>query len=552
MSQDNNIPDLSELYGEFISENKELLEKLSQELVRFESSPEDRDIIDSLFRFAHTVKGNAGFIGLTSLSDITHKIENVLDDLREGTLPFFPEIIDTFFKALDMADQLLQDFVSGSEEARDISGIIGKLDKLLEGPPAVPSETRPVESVEVKEAAQKIAVSQESRDSASMRVSTVRLDRMVNLVGELATGRSRLLQVSKELKDEGLSDIASYIDNIAAQLQDEVLGIRMVPVKELFSRFYRLVRDTGRSLGKDVKLLTEGEDTELDKSVIEYLYDPLVHLVRNCIGHGIESEKERVSLGKDKRGTVTLKASHEHNSIYIEVKDDGKGLDVPRIRERALEKGIINSEDARSLSDQEIANLIFFSGFSTASGVDSVSGRGVGMDVVKSNIERIGGDVRLAWEEGSGTAITVRVPLTLAIVQLFLVREGSHIFGIPMSYVDETIMIRDDSFEYINGEKICMLRHEPIPVVNLSHLFGMEKSSGVWEDKMNTVILNQMGVKAGIIIDEFMGKVETVIKPLGNFIERLASPPEGISGASILGTGEVVLVLDVPALWKGL
>lgn len=555
MSEDNNIPDLSELYGEFISENKEILEKLSQELVSFENSPGDRDLINSLFRSAHTIKGNAGFIGLTALGDLAHKIENVLDSLREGTLPFFPEIIDTFFNALDLANALLEDFISGSEEARDVSGIISKLEKLLDGPPAGPQEEPVSHIAEEKEFSRQVepaAGGQESRDSASMRVSTFRLDRMVNLVGELATGRSRLLQISNELKDEGLTEIASYIDNIAAQLQDEVLGIRMVPVKDLFSRFFRLVRDTGRSLGKEVKLVTQGEETELDKSVIEFLYDPLVHLVRNSIGHGIESESERLKLDKSGFGTITLNAYHEHNSIYIEVRDDGRGLDVDKIRQRALEKGIISSEDARNLSDHEAAKLIFFSGFSTASSVDSVSGRGVGMDVVKSNIEKIGGDVGLSWEEGAGTTITVRVPLTLAIVQLFLVREGNHLFGIPMSYVDETIMIKDESFEYIKGEKIYMLRHQPVPIVNLSDLFGMEKSSGVWGETMNTVILNQMGVKAGIIIDEFMGKVETVIKPLGNFIERLASPPEGISGASILGSGEVVLVLDVPALWKGL
>ncbi|MDH3972811.1 MAG: chemotaxis protein CheA [Deltaproteobacteria bacterium] len=555
MSEDNNIPDLSELYGEFVSENKEILEKLSKELVSFENSPGDKDIINSLFRLAHTLKGNAGFIGLTALGDISHKIENVLESLREGTLPFFPEIIDTFFDSLDLANRLLEDFISGSEEAGDISGIMSKLEKLLEGPPADFKEETAAAHVDEKDIPQQseeTAAGPEGRDSASMRVNTVRLDRMVNLVGELTAGRSRLLQISNELKNDGLSEIASYIDTIAAQLQDEVLGIRMVPVKDLFGRFYRLVRDTGRSLGKDVKLVTEGEETELDKSVIEFLYDPLVHLVRNCISHGIESEGERLKLGKSKSGTIILNAYHEHNSIYIEVRDDGNGLDVGKIKEKALEKGIVSAEDARNMNDDEAAKLIFFSGFTTASGVDSVSGRGVGMDVVKSNIEKIGGHVRLAWEEGLGTTITVRVPLTLAIVQLFLVREGMHIFGIPMSYVDETIMIPDESFEYVKGEKIYMLRHQPVPVVSLSDLFGMEKFSGLWEGTMNAVILNQMGVRAGLIIDEFMGKVETVIKPLGNFIERLASPPEGISGASILGSGELVLVLDVPALWKGL
>ena len=554
MTEDNDIPDLSELYGEFVSENKEILERLARELVTLENSPEDPDIINSLFRSAHTLKGNAGFLGLSSLGKIAHKIENILDSLRDGTLRFFPEINDVFFSALDASTLLLEDFIDGKAEERDISGIISDIESLQDG---VKEEVQAplkekIESTKVEEGAGK--GQQEERDGASMRVSTARLDKMVNLVGELATGRSRLIQISNELKNEGLIEIAAQIEMISTQLQDEVLGVRMVPVRDLFNRFYRLVRDTSRTLGKDVRLTVEGEDTELDKSVIEFLYDPLVHLIRNCIGHGIEGEEERLRLGKRGSGTISLNAYHEHNSIFIEIKDDGRGLNIADIKRKALEKGLVSSDEIASISDSEAARFIFSSGFSTAQGVDSVSGRGVGMDVVKSNIEKIGGDVRLDWEEGQGTTVMVRVPLTLAIVQLFLVREGTQVFGIPMSYVDETIMIKDGEFDYIKGQMVHMVRHRPVPILKLSELFCLkEESFGIFEPlAMNTVILNHMGMKAGIIIDEFMGKVETVIKPLGAFLESLSPPPEGISGASILGTGEVVLVLDVPTLWKGL
>lgn len=557
MTEDNNIPDLSELYGEFVSENKEILERLARELVSLESSPEDQEVINSLFRSAHTLKGNAGFLGLSSLGKIAHKIENVLDGLREGTLSFFPEINDVFFAALDVSTLLLEDFIGGKSDEKDISGIISDIEGLQSGDRGTIKREIPLEEGEEKTASVtevKAKGPQEDRDGSSMRVSTSRLDKMVNLVGELATGRSRLIQISNELKNDGLSEIAAQIENISTELQDEVLGIRMVPVKDLFNRFYRLVRDTSRSLGKDVRLQVEGEETELDKSVIEFLYDPLVHLVRNCIGHGIEGEEERARLEKSKTGTITLNAYHEHNSIFIEISDDGRGLNISDIKRKAVEKGIINAADIDSISDSEAARFIFSSGFSTAQGVDSVSGRGVGMDVVKSNIEKIGGDVSLDWEEGKGSTVTVRVPLTLAIVQLFLVREGRQVFGIPMSYVDETIMIKDGDFEYIKGQMVHMVRHRAVPILKLSELFGLdEEAYGIFDSgAMNTVILNQMGMKAGIIIDEFMGKVETVIKPLGTFLERLPTPPEGISGASILGTGEVVLVLDVPTLWKGL
>ncbi|MDT8317922.1 MAG: chemotaxis protein CheA [bacterium] len=554
MTGDNNIPDLSELYGEFVSENKEILERLARELVTFESSPEDPDIINSLFRSAHTLKGNAGFLGLNALGRIAHKIENILDSLRDGTLAFFPEINDVFFSALDVSNLLLEDFIGGKAEERDISSIISDIEALQDGgkKEVLTPLKEKMESTVVDEGRNK--GSQEERDGSSMRVSTTRLDRMVNLVGELATGRSRLIQISNELKNEGLIEIAAQIETISTQLQDEVLGVRMVPVKDLFNRFYRLVRDTSRTLGKNIILTVEGEETELDKSVIEFLYDPLVHLVRNCIGHGIEGEEERLRLGKRGAGTIKLNAYHEHNSIFIEIKDDGRGLNIADIKRKALEKGLAGPEEIASISDADAARFIFSSGFSTAQEVDSVSGRGVGMDVVKSNIEKIGGDVRLDWEEGKGTTVMVRVPLTLAIVQLFLVREGSQVFGIPMSYVDETIMIKDGDFDYIKGQMVHMIRHRAVPVLKLSELFCLkEEAFGVFGPlAMNTVILNHMGMKAGIIIDEFMGKVETVIKPLGAFLESLSPPPEGISGASILGTGEIVLVLDVPTLWKGL
>ena len=556
MTEDNNIPDLSDLYGEFVSENKEILEKLTRELVSLERFPEDQEVINSLFRLAHTLKGNAGFLGLSTLGDIAHNIESVLDDLREGTLSFFPEINDVFFAALDVASLLLEDFIVGKTEERDISGLLSDIEALLSGGnKKIEFNVEEIENSSPAVNDEKLKESNEDREASSMRVSTARLDKMVNLVGELATGRSRLTQISNELKNDGLAEIAAQIENISTQLQDEVLGVRMVPVKDLFNRFYRLVRDTSRSLSKDVRLVVEGEETELDKSVIEFLYDPLVHLVRNCIGHGIEGTEERTRLGKSKAGTIVLKAYHEHNSIFIEVRDDGRGLNIADIKRKAVEKGIISADEVASISDRDAARFIFASGFSTASEVDSVSGRGVGMDVVKSNIEKIGGDIALDWEEGKGSTISVRVPLTLAIVQLFLIRDGRQVFGIPMSYVDETILIKTGSVDYIKGQMVHMIRRTAVPILKLSELFGDEDEEdafGVFESTaMNTVILSHMGMKAGIIIDEFMGKVETVIKPLGPFLERLPTPPEGISGASILGTGEIVLVLDVPTLWKG-
>lgn len=548
---DNDSPDLRELYGEFISENREILEKLSQELVSLENNPDDRELVNGIFRSAHTLKGNAGFLGLAALSELAHKMENVLDKIRDEELAFFPEINDVFFQAIDASHLLLEDFISGRETERDITGLIKDIEALLSGPVKTSDEEQEREKSNPEGGGGKTAAGDKS---SSMRVRTSRLDRMVNLVGELATDRSRLTQISNDLKNDKLAEVTSHINRISAQLQDEILSLRMVPVRELFNRFYRLVRDTSRTLGKEVRLVVEGEKTELDKSIIELLYDPLVHLVRNSIGHGLEGGDERERLGKDRIGAVTLNAYHEHNSIYIQVKDDGRGLNIADIRCKALELGLAGEDELAGMSDEEAARFIFSSGFSTAKEVDSVSGRGVGMDVVRANIERIGGDVAIDWEEGRGTTINVRVPLTMAIVQLFLVSVGRHIFGIPLPYVDETIMISEKNLEYMNGQTVYMLRHKAIPVLRLSDIFDLkggqdEKVSG---KMLNILILSHMGMKAGIIIDDFMGKFETVIKPLGAFIDRLPTPTTGISGASLLGTGDIVLVMDIPPLWNNL
>lgn len=546
---DKNIPDLRHLYGEFVSENRDIIEKLSRDLIYLENRPDDPGIINGLFRSAHTLKGNAGFIGLAPLGEIAHGIENVLDRLREGEIAFSPRINDVFFSAIDIASQLLDDFIAGGEGARDLGGILGDLQGLAGG-----AKGEAVKGCEEKRSAEpeskRGSARKEGKDTSFMRVNTARLDRMVNLVGELATGRSRLARISSRLKNDDLAEITAYINNISAQLQNEVLGVRMIPVKELLGRFHRLVRDTSRSLGKDVKLVVEGEDTELDKGIIEFLYDPLVHLVRNSIGHGIEERDERERLWKNGTGTIIINACHKHNCIYIRVSDDGRGLNIDDIRAKAVERGIVGAEDAGGLSDEEVSRFVFASGFSTAKGVDSVSGRGVGMDVVRANIEKIGGDVYLEWEEGKGTAVTVKAPLTLAIAPLFLVRDGRHIFGIPMPYVDETVMVPEREIEYMNGQMVYMLRHKPLPIMNLAELFDLRKGDDGGDRTYNVVILGMMNMKAGIVVDEFIGKVETVIKPLGPFIDRLSTPVEGISGASILGSGEISLVLDVPAIWK--
>lgn len=548
MSEDKNMPDIKELYGEFIEECKELIEGMARELVDLEKNPSDEELINKIFRSAHSMKGNAGFIGLTNLSELAHKMENVLGKIRDKEFPFFAEINDILFKGLDIARGILSDFIEGRSRDWDLKSIYSDLENLLSGPSKEEIKSQePVKDKRKTEGGKRNVDRGEDESASFMRVSTARLDKLVNLVGELAAGRSRLTQLSKEAKNKPLEEVASFIASISSQIQSEVLSIRMVPIKQLFNKFYRLVRDVSRPMGKEVDLKAIGEDTELDKTIIDVLHDPIIHMVRNAVGHGIELPEERKESGKPAVGTVILRAYHEQNHIYIEIEDDGRGLNPARIRKKALEKGIIVADEAAAMSDDEAVRLIFLSGFSTAEEIDDISGRGVGMDVVKTNIEKLGGSVDVSFKEGAGTKFTLMMPLTLAIVQLFLLKEESHIYGIPLSYVDETIRIKASDIEFIKGKRVYMLRHQPVPIVNLSDVLEM-KAGDELEDIFSIVVVRFSQKRVGFVVDGFLGRVETVIKPLGRYIDSLPKPLVGITGAAILGTGDIVLVLDIPAL----
>lgn len=551
MSEDKNMPDLKELYGEFIEECKELIEGIAKELVALEKNPSDEELINKIFRYAHSIKGNAGFIGLTNLSELAHKMENVLGKLRDKEFPFFAEINDILFKGLDIARGILSDFIEGRNRDWDIKGIYSDLDNLLSGPSKEEVGGYGHTPVQKTEDKKQKAGRREEESASYMRVATARLDKLVNLVGELAAGRSRLTQLSKEVKSKPLEEVASFIASISSQIQSEVLSIRMVPIKQLFNKFYRLVRDVSRPMGKEVELKIIGEETELDKTIIELLHDPILHMVRNAIGHGIESPDERKRLCKPPTGTVILKAYHEENHICVDVEDDGRGLSPALIKRKAIEKGLIGEDEAFSLNDKDAVRLIFLSGFSTKEDIDDLSGRGVGMDVVKTNIEKLGGSIDLEYREGAGTKFILKMPLTLAIVQLFLLKEKNHIYGIPLGYVDETIRIKASDIEFIKGKRVYMLRHQPVPIINLSDVLEMKAGDDV-EDIFSIVVVRFLQKRVGFIVDGFLGKVETVIKPLGKYIDQLPEPLEGISGAAILGTGEIVLVLDIPALGKSM
>ncbi len=574
---DDNFDDIQEIYGEFIQESQALLASFNEHLVKLEKAPDDRDLLKKIFRIAHTIKGNTGFIGLAPVSETAHAMESILGRLRDGEMEFDSRINDAFFDALDFCGKLLADFRDDRLEEADSSAVVSRLNEILlwetgddapippfPGVAAEPAEEAPDDEIyyegpdDTLRKASEAAVRQREGEELSrrkesettyMRVKAKRLDKLVNLVGELAAGRSRLMQLRREIRSKSFEEVTAFINTIASELQEEILSLRMVPVKQLFNKFYRLVRDTARMSGKEVDLVVRGENTELDKTIIDEIYDPLVHLVRNAVSHGIEGPDERIRAGKDPKATLLLNAYHEQNNVFIEVTDDGRGLTIGEISEKAVAGGLVSGDELKSMSDREIAQFIFVPGFSTTRQVDEISGRGVGLDVVKVNVEKLGGMVHVDWAAGQGARFTMRLPLTLAILQIFLVKVNGQTYGIPLNYIEESVLIRREEMERMKGQTVFLLRHHPVVVVSLTEVFDIEGEERE-EEILPVVILNIFSKKIGVIVEELLGKEETVVKPLGRYIDRLPEPLDGIAGASILGTGEVVLIVDVPTLFR--
>lgn len=385
----------------------------------------------------------------------------------------------------------------------------------------------------------------------TIRVDTARLDSLINLVGELVITRIRLVQIGSDLKEQGKKDSLGLVDNLnettmylgrlMGELQEGVMHLRMVPISTVFNRFPRLVRDLSRKTEKEIDLVVNGEDTELDKNVVEVIGDPIMHLIRNSVDHGIEHPQERIESGKPEVGTISLDAYHEGNNIVIVISDDGAGLDLPKIRKKGIEKGLISEED--ELTDKEIANLIFLPGFSTAEQVTDISGRGVGMDVVKKAINNLGGMIDTVTKKGEGTTFTIRLPLTLAIIQALMVGVGNETYAVPLSSVLETLILDSQEVKTISGSPVITLRDFTLPLIYLKDRFTVPDTPRETQE-LYVIVVNFGDKKLGLVVDELRGQQEIVIKTLGSMLSNLA----GVAGATILGDGKVTLILDIGAI----
>jgi two-component system chemotaxis sensor kinase CheA len=560
--------DMQDILREFLVETDELVSALGANLVKLEQAPDDRELLNEIFRTAHTIKGTSGFLGLSEVSILTHRMEDMLNRLRKGEKCVTADIMDALLKALDALTSLVENVRNHEPPGTDISEILDCLKALTEDQDA-PDHSTGVSPGEVSVSPQEkpspgaasdrghladgpMSKVRRTTTDSTIRVDVERLDTLMDLTGELVLSRNTLVQSFSNLSDTTTADSfeqagrsVATVNGITSDLQDAVMSMRMLPVAKVFARFPRLVRDLARETGKRIALVTSGGDTEVDKSLIDLMADPLVHVIRNACDHGIEPPSDRVAAGKPEEGRVHLSAVREGSFIVLRVSDDGRGMDVAAIRSRAVERRLVTQSEADRMNPRDILNFVFQPGFTTTSEVTDLSGRGVGMDVLRDAVEKLGGSTDLSSTPGDGTTVQIKLPLTLAIVQGLLIEVDQNVYVLPMSSVQETVKTSQSDMSYLNRRPVLRLRNEVIPVVSLSAVLNRLEEYAGSDTKTYIVVVGLDDRKIGIPIDRFLGQEEVVIKSLGGYL----MVPDGLAGATILGDGRVRLIIDVPGLF---
>ncbi len=681
--------EMSQYLEVFIEESKENLQSCNEQLLELEKNPENLSIVNEIFRAAHTLKGMSATMGYEDLANLTHKMENVLDGIRNEKIYVSPEVLDVVFKSVDDLEAMVLSISNGGDGKRDVTEVVALLNAIEKGEgipaiqaaaqsetaSAVAQEKAPIEyeayeqtvieqsyeqgmqcfelSVSLREdcllkaarvymvfevleksgeiiksepsvdkleeeqfdqsftvtlitnedaaslekkvmkvsEVEKVALSEvtpaalkgsnsvhtdeakttrkeegdalekekspkELQPSAAspksgpanktIRVNIERLDILMNLFEELVIDRGRLEQISQDLGNPELNETVERMTRISGDLQNIILNMRMVPVETVFNRFPRMVRQLARDLNKKINIEIIGAETELDRTVIDEIGDPLVHLIRNAIDHGIEKPDIRLKNGKPEEGTVKLKAYHSGNHVFIELEDDGAGINKHRVLEKAVQKGIVSEETADTLTDRQIYELILASGFSTAEQISDISGRGVGLDVVKATIESLGGSITIDSTEGYGSLFSIQLPLTLSIISVMLVEIEKEKYAIPLSSIIETAIVKKEEIMNAHNQKVIDFRGKVVPLIFLEDVFEVPKEKMEEEDYYSTVIVRKGEKMAGLVVDSFVGQQEIVLKSLGNYLTDVFA----ISGATILGDGQVALIVDCNALIK--
>ncbi|WP_164667700.1 chemotaxis protein CheA [Virgibacillus doumboii] len=656
----------------FLDESNEHLQAINDNLLKLEKQPADLDIVNEIFRSAHTLKGMAGTMEFEDIASLTHKMENVLDKIRNQELEVNEKVVDIIFEALEDLEEMVSAISSGEDGKKDVSELVTRLEQLENGTTesvqkesivketselnmnldqyqmtvlsqaeeqgyntfqvtvilsedcllkaarvymvfevleklgevikSVPvvdeleaenfeqeftvillsnsttdeiethihkvSEVQKVEalnfSVEDIDKPEDKSVNNNSREerdvsqenpkqtgkgasSKTIRVSSERIDYLMNLFEELVLDRGRLEDLANQINNVELDEAVEHISRVSKDMQDLILTMRMVPVDQVFNRFPRMVRGLAKDLNKRINLEIAGADTELDRTVIDEIGDPLVHLIRNSVDHGIESPEERKKAGKPEEGKLILRAFHSGNHVFIEIEDDGAGINRDKVVHKAIENGLITNEHAENLKDEDVYQLILSSGFSTAEQVSDISGRGVGLDAVRMKIQSLGGNISISSEPGKGSTFSIELPLTLSILSSLLVEVQDETYGIPLSSVIETVLLEEKEIMYSHRQKVMDFRGKVIPLLSLQEVFNVPDNNHLKEEQYESVVIINKGDRmTGLIVDSFIGKKEVVLKSLGNYLKNVYA----ISGATILGNGEVSLIIDPNALIK--
>jgi two-component system chemotaxis sensor kinase CheA len=550
----------SELLGIYLEDARSHLEALDHCLLTLEREGLDPDVVSAVLGPLHTLKGNSGMMGFGGIKDYVHRLEDVFARVSEGALPLAPEIFDGLFAGASALRDAVELACRHGVEQRNLEPARAELDALLRGAPSrapAPAPSGALAPAAAPPAGPEARKGVDTRYVATrsnvVRVDFAQLDALLNLVGELIIHRTKLDQLGREVaerlggRDAG-RDLLSAVQQVAGvstQLQETVMDIRMLPVRHVFERFPRLVRDLARGQGKEIELILEGEGTSIDKAIIDEIGEPLVHLVRNAVDHGIEPPATRVARGKTPTGTILLSAAQDSNHVVITIMDDGAGIDATRVRQRAVQRGLLKGDE--NLSERELVQLIFAPGFSTSDSISELSGRGVGLDVVLKSIERLNGLVEVESVPGVGSKFIIELPLTLAIISALLIDVSGRVYAVPLGSVIESVKFDEAEVQTISGRATLRIRDEIVPLLRLSSLFSLPAGT---PERQYAVVLGRGDKRLGLVVDRLRGQQEVVIKALD---VNVAGAEIGIpmAGATIMGDGSVVLILDVAALFEG-
>ncbi|MCL5237196.1 MAG: chemotaxis protein CheA [Nitrospirae bacterium] len=588
--------EMDEIITEFVTEAEETLEKIDPRFVELETKGYDKDILNEIFRGMHTLKGAAGFLGFQPIVDIAHRAESIMKRVRDAEIGLSRDLIDVILKSVDnlrllifhikLKDGIEEDTlpllkeldaamglasapgtrektnekeeagagIASEEEEEPELGIGKAVAPQPEPEPQPKSKPDPHPPSAIEEQVQQI--SKEKEVVSNLRVDVTRIDKVMDLAGEIVLARNRIINLAAKLDMsysddphvESLLETTGFLDRVTSDLQLAVMKMRMQPIQKVFGKFPRMVRDMARNLGKDIDLEMFGEDTEVDKTVIENIGDPLVHIIRNSIDHAIEFSEEREKKGKPGKGRIILSAYQKGTQIVIEVSDDGKGIDVDAVKRKAISKGLITEEEALKMSDDSAINLIFLPGFSTKDVSTELSGRGVGMDVVKTNVGKLNGYVEVITKRDTGSTFKISLPLTLAILNAMMVRVGKEVYALPQTMIEETLRVKRNDIKDVTGQKVLTIRGRIIPMFEMAEVLSVARKSDLRVDYSYVLVALVGDRRFCIAVDELLGQEEIVIKT----INGIESEECGILGATITGDGRVVLIIDLAVLARNI